>query len=144
MFFALSFLSASRQHHDERHRHHYHHRDEVPNVSGSQIYDKAVTKVGCSYVSGATGPNTFDCSGLVMWTHAQFGISLPRQAKDQAKAGRAGSGAKGDVVAFGSPAYHVGICRGDGWFVHAPKPGDKVKVAEIKYMDSNRYYRRFY
>ena len=143
MFFALSFLSASRQHHSEGRRHHGQ-RDEVPNASGSQIYNKAAEKLGCPYVYGAAGPNSFDCSGLVMWTHAQFGISLPRVASAQANSGRGGSGAIGDVVAFGNPAYHVGICRGDGWFVHAPKPGDKVKLTELRWMDSNRRFRRFY
>ena len=145
MFFALSFLSASRQHHSEGHRHHHHHQhDEVPNVSGAQIYNKAAEKIGCSYVHGKSGPNTFDCSGLVQWVHAQFGISLPRTAADQANSGSWGNGAIGDVVAFGSPAYHVGICRGDGSFVHAPKPGDKVKVTKLRWMDSNRRFRRFY
>ena len=131
MFFALSFLSVSRQHHSEGHRHHYHHRDEVPNVSGSQIYDKAVTKVGCTYVKGASGPNTFDCSGLVMWAHKQCGISTPRVSKDQARGGKKGSYARGDVVAFGNPVHHVGICDGNGNFIHAPQTGDVVKITAL-------------
>ena len=151
MFFALSFLSASRQHHDERHRHHYHHRDEIPNVSvrktvGSQIYDKALSKVGCIYIPGSAGPNAFDSSGLVMWAHAQVGISIPRQAKDQAKAGCCGTGAKGDVIVFGSPAYEVGICRGDGYFVFVQNyHRDKVRLTNIIcFRDRHYFYRRFY
>ena len=98
---------------------------------GASIYNKAKSKLGCAYVWGATGPNTFDCSGLVQWAHKQCGISIPRVSKDQARGGRAGSKAKGDVVAFGNPVHHVGICDGAGKYIHAPQTGDVVKISSL-------------
>ena len=142
MFFSLAFLSVSARRHGG-HSHH-HHRDEVPNASGYDILNMAKSRIGCSYVYGATGPNTFDCSGLTQWCHAQFGISIPRTADAQASGGRAGDGSAGDIVAFGSDPYHVGICCGDGNCVHAPGTGRQVKIAGIKYIDSYVRYRRYY
>ena len=145
MFFSLAFLSASaRSHKTLTHRHHHHH-GEVPNASGNDILDMAKSRIGCSYVWGSTGPNTFDCSGLTYWCHAQFGISIPRKASDQAKGGSDGDGSAGDIVAFGgSNAYHVGICCGDGTCVHAPGTGRQVETQTIRYIDSNVRYRRYY
>ena len=109
-------------------------------ISTTKLYQKK----NCKYVTGATGPTTFDCSGLVMWAHSQCGISVPRTSKEQANAGREGDGSIGDVVAFGNPVYHVGICDGNGNFVHAPEPNDVVKVTALKYMTKTRRFRRFY
>ena len=146
MFALLAIATASRPH-SHHHRHHgysHHTREEVPNVSGSAIANTALSKLGCSYVYGATGPYTFDCSGLTQWAHKQHGISIPRTAAAQQSSGSAGSGAVGDIICFGSPAYHVGICTGSGNFVHSPKPGDVVKVTAIKYMSGPISYRRYY
>ena len=146
MFAFLAIVAASRPHyhHHRHHRYSHYQREEVPNVSGSTIANTALTKLGCSYVYGASGPNTFDCSGLTYWAHKQNGITIPRTAANQQKGGSAGTGAVGDVVCFGSPAYHVGICTGSGNFVHAPKTGDVVKVTAIKNMGATTTYRRFY
>lgn len=104
---------------------------------GSQILAKAKTKLGCKYVWGAEGPNTFDCSGLVMWAHNQVGIKVPRVSYEQAKAGRAvsrGSEQEGDIVAFcthGTSVSHVGLYAGKNSFIHAPHTGDVVKITQF-------------
>ena len=116
----------------------------VPNASGSAIYKSAKSKLGCTYVYGATGPNTFDCSGLVQWAHAQNGISIPRVSKDQAKGGKKGSGAIGDVACFGNPVHHVGICDGNGNFIHAPQTGDVVRIKALSARHDLNCYRRYY
>ena len=116
----------------------------VPNASGADIYNMACTKIGCSYVYGQSGPNTFDCSGLVMWTHAQFGISLPHKASSQASCGSQGSGAIGDCVFFKNPIKHVGICDGCGNYVHAPRDGENVKISSLSSRHDINCYRRLY
>ena len=150
MFFLLAASVESKSifhHHHHPHRHFF--RDprepeEVSNASGQQIANTALSKKGCAYVYGAAGPNTFDCSGLTSWAHKQHGINIPRTASQQQKGGKSGSGAVGDVICFGSPAYHVGICTGSGNFVHAPHTGDVVKVTAIKYMSGPITYRRYW
>ena len=146
MLFLFALLAASRPHyHHHTHRHARHEsREAVPNASGQAIANTALSKLGCPYVYGAAGPNSFDCSGLTQWAHKQNGINIPRTAAQQQSGGRAGSGAVGDIICFGSPAYHVGICTGSGNFVHAPQTGDVVKVTPIQYMYDTKTYRRYY
>lgn len=93
----------------------------------------ALCQLGKPYVYGAEGPNTFDCSGLVQFVYAQVGIRLPRVATDQAYAGRAVSRSElqpGDLVLFRRNC-HIGIYLGGGYFVHAPRTGDVVKISEL-------------
>ena len=94
---------------------------------GSQIVEYAKSKLGCKYVWGATGPNTFDCSGLTSWCHKQVGISIPRTSGAQRKGGKSVSkeNAKlGDIVCFDG---HVGIYVGNGQMIHAPNKSKPVK-----------------
>lgn len=72
----------------------------IVTVGGAKIYDTACRKLGCQYVYGGTGPNVFDCSGLVQWAHAQCGIKIVRVAQEQAKGGRKGSGANSFILSF--------------------------------------------
>lgn len=109
----------------------------------SKVVNLAKSKIGCPYVWGATGPNTFDCSGLTSWCYKQIGITIPRQSKDQGKAGKyvAKSDLRpGDLVFFKNPISHVGMYIGDGNMVHAPKPGDKVRIVSINI----NYYKSTY
>jgi cell wall-associated NlpC family hydrolase len=105
----------------------------------------AMAQVGKPYVWGATGPNAFDCSGLVQYSYASAGVSLPRASRSQATAGRAVSRGElqpGDLIAFYSPVTHIGIYIGNGQMVHAPTSGDVVKVASIDVMGSITAMRR--
>ena len=113
-------------------------------TKGDEILDYAKQKIGCEYKSGAAGPDKFDCSGLTQWAHKHVGITIPRVAKDQRTGGKSGDGSAGDVVAFGNPATHVGICVGDGNCVHAPGAGKTVKTASIKAINSVYCYRRYW
>jgi peptidoglycan DL-endopeptidase CwlO len=95
----------------------------------------ALTRQGSPYHWGAEGPNSFDCSGLVKWAYAQAGVSgLQHSSRAQAQLGRSVTRSQlrpGDLVALYSPVSHIGIYVGNGRYVHAPQPGDVVKVAPV-------------
>jgi cell wall-associated NlpC family hydrolase len=93
----------------------------------------ALGNLGKPYAWGATGPNSFDCSGLVCYVFAQLGVRLPRTTYSQVRVGRSISPsmlAPGDLVFFRGNA-HVGIYIGGGCFVHAPHTGDVVRVSPL-------------
>nr|WP_311766693.1 NlpC/P60 family protein [Streptomyces rhizosphaericus] len=97
----------------------------------------AKAQLGKPYVWGATGPSSFDCSGLTQAAWKSAGISLPRTTWDQVKAGTRVSTSQlqpGDLVFFYDDISHVGLYIGDGMMIHAPKPGDVVKKAPITEM----------
>ncbi|MFI0260447.1 NlpC/P60 family protein [Streptomyces sp. NPDC017056] len=97
----------------------------------------ARAQMGKPYVWGATGPNSFDCSGLTQAAWKAAGVSLPRTTWDQVKAGDrvATKDLKpGDLVFFYDDISHVGMYVGDGKMIHAPKPGASVRVESIYYM----------
>jgi cell wall-associated NlpC family hydrolase len=92
----------------------------------------AKAQVGKPYVYGAAGPGSYDCSGLTMRAYEQVGISLGHYTGEQLQRGRPvgrGELRPGDLV-FPS-SEHVGIYIGDGMMIHAPKPGDHVKVGSV-------------
>ncbi|CAN3980244.1 NlpC/P60 family protein [Kitasatospora purpeofusca] len=106
----------------------------------------AESKLGAPYVYGATGPNSFDCSGLTGWAYAQAGVSLPRTSQAQAGAGtRIGSDISqaqpGDLVIFYGDRHHVGIYVGGGQVIHAPKPGASVRYESASNMPVNSIVR---
>lgn len=136
MFALLLAIASSRSHGVDRSLN--------SKVTGEDIFKTAKKKLGCKYVYGSAGPNTFDCSGLVYWAHRQNGIKIPRVSGDQAKNGKASSGKIGDVVCFGSDFHHVGICDGKGNFIHAPQTGDVVKIAPLSARHDAKRYRRYY
>ena len=90
--FALFSIVCDSRIHRRSYGHHHHSRPTketdqefaVSNGNGDTIASKAISKIGCKYVYGAAGPNTFDCSGLSQWCHKQVGISIPRTASAQA------------------------------------------------------------
>lgn len=103
-------------------------------ASSNAIVAYASNFLGVPYVWGGTSPSGFDCSGLVQYVYAHFGISLPRTSQTQQGVGTPVSRDNlqpGDLVFFGSPAYHVGIYVGNGSYINAPKTGDVVKIASI-------------
>ncbi|MGW5263104.1 NlpC/P60 family protein [Microbispora sp. NPDC004025] len=86
------------------------------------------------YVWGAEGPNSFDCSGLVMAAYQSVGISLPHYTGNQWTAGTHISRDQlrpGDLVFFYSDLHHVGIYIGGGYMIHAPRTGDVIHIAKI-------------
>ena len=108
----------------------------------SKLVELAKSKLGCKYVWGATGPNTFDCSGLTSWCHKQIGISIPRTSLEQSRSGKSVSKSDlqpGDLVFFkttSAPVGHVGMYVGNGQFIHAPNKSKPVKYDSL----SSSYY----
>lgn len=100
--------------------------------------DTALAQVGTPYVSGGAAPGGFDCSGLVKYCVAQvYGYEMPRTAAAQAGLGEGVSFddlQTGDLLFWGSGSgvYHVAIYIGDGQYVHAPRPGQSVKVQTLE------------
>ncbi|NSL43025.1 C40 family peptidase, partial [Streptomyces sp. 8P21H-1] len=89
------------------------------------------------YVWGASGPATFDCSGLTQWSYAQAGVGLPRTSQAQAHAGRRvplAQAQPGDLVTYRDDASHVGMYVGNGQVVHAPYPGAPVRYDPVGMM----------
>lgn len=97
----------------------------------------ARAQMGKPYVWGASGPNSYDCSGLTQAAWKAAGVDLPRTTWDQVKVGQrvaTGDLKPGDLVFFYDDISHVGIYIGDGKMIHAPKPGADVRVESIYYM----------
>jgi cell wall-associated NlpC family hydrolase len=99
----------------------------------------AFAELGKSYVWGATGPNTFDCSGLTQYVWHQAGVAIPRVAADQdawTVPVPLSQLLPGDLVFFGrTDIHHVGIYIGDGLMINAPHTGDVVRVSPIWWSD---------
>jgi cell wall-associated NlpC family hydrolase len=109
---------------------------EVPGGSseGTMAVQAALTRIGSPYVWGGSGPNQFDCSGLVMWAFQQAGISLPHSSQALARGGQPVDMSQmqpGDVVNYYSDASHSAIYIGDGMMVHASTYGTPVRVAPV-------------
>lgn len=97
----------------------------------------AMSRVGSAYVWGASGPNSFDCSGFTSWAFRQIGISLPRSSRAQTGAGTPVNKSDlrpGDLVFFYSPVSHVAIYIGDGQIVDAANPRRGVRVTSLDSM----------
>lgn len=93
--------------------------------------------IGKPYVWGATGPGSFDCSGLTQAAWRSAGVALPRTTYTQINAGQRISRdqlAPGDLVFFYSGVTHVGLYIGDGQMIHAPRPGSTVRIAPVDSM----------
>lgn len=96
----------------------------------------ARAQIGKPYVWGATGPDSYDCSGLTQAAWKAAGVDLPRVTYDQVNAGTTVSLADaqpGDLVFFYDDISHVGIYIGNGMMIHAPKPGAYVREESIYY-----------
>ncbi|WP_037889574.1 C40 family peptidase [Streptomyces viridochromogenes] len=97
----------------------------------------AHSALGKPYVWGANGPSGFDCSGLIQWSYAQAGVSLPRTSQAQRYAGRqvpVSEAQPGDVVTYRDDASHVGMYVGNGQVIHAPYPGAPVRYDPVGMM----------
>ncbi len=99
----------------------------------------AFSELGKPYVWAATGPDTFDCSGLTQFVWRQAGVSIPRVAAAQDSWSvpvPLSDLLPGDLVFFGqTDIHHVGIYIGDGLMINAPHTGDVVRVTSIWWSD---------
>ncbi|WP_329022338.1 C40 family peptidase [Streptomyces sp. NBC_00690] len=93
--------------------------------------------IGKPYVWGATGPDAFDCSGLTRAAWQYAGVRLPRTTYGQIDSGTRiprSALAPGDLIFFYSGVSHVGLYIGDGKMIHAPRPGENIRIAPIDEM----------
>ena len=98
------------------------------------VIQAALSRIGSPYSWGGSGPGVFDCSGLVMWSFQQAGISLPHSSQALAQGGQPVSLDQiqpGDVITYYSDASHAAIYIGDGMMVHASTYGTPVRVAPV-------------
>ncbi|MFI7384591.1 NlpC/P60 family protein [Streptomyces sp. NPDC049813] len=105
-------------------------------TKAAQALAYAKAQEGKPYVWGATGPDSYDCSGLTQAAWKAAGITLPRTTWDQVEAGTTvplSSIQPGDLVFFYDDISHVGLYLGDGMMIHAPKPGASVREESIYY-----------
>ncbi|MFF4486736.1 NlpC/P60 family protein [Streptomyces sp. NPDC001544] len=110
---------------------------DTPPASGraAAAFAAAKSKLGTPYVYGASGPSSFDCSGLTSWAYAQAGVSIPRTSEAQATTGTRISSASdlqvGDLVFFFNDLHHVGLYAGNGQILHAPRTGTVVRYESM-------------
>ena len=106
----------------------------APSVQAGIAVTSALSRQGLPYVWGAVGPDSFDCSGLMLWAWQQAGVEIPRNSAAQA------DGLPeipldqlqpGDLVTFYSPVSHVGMYVGNGLVLHASMPGVPIKVVPL-------------
>ncbi|MEV4436832.1 NlpC/P60 family protein [Streptomyces sp. NPDC049555] len=115
-------------------------RPNIPAGSGRGAAALAAAdgKVGSPYVWGATGPSSFDCSGLTSWAYAQAGVDISRTSQEQANDGTRiydqSQLKPGDLVLFYGDLHHVGLYAGNGMTLHAPKPGASVRYEAMSNM----------
>lgn len=112
----------------------------------ADVVTAARTRLGSPYAWGATGPDRFDCSGLVVWAYAQTGVSVPRTSQEQAAAGVPVARADlepGDVIAYYPNASHVGIYTGAGQVIHASTTGRPLVEVPIDAAGPYRNARRY-
>ncbi|CEI72360.1 MULTISPECIES: C40 family peptidase [Romboutsia] len=105
------------------------------------------SQIGKPYVWGATGPKSFDCSGLVQYVYKNaLGKDIPRVSYEQSKFGKAIDKKDlqvGDLIFFDTMnkgrVSHVGMYVGNGEFIHASNPKDGVKKSKL-----TGYYEKHY
>ncbi|WP_161512751.1 tape measure protein [Actinomyces howellii] len=104
--------------------------------SSSGLVGAARKAIGVPYIWGGSSiPPGVDCSGLVYWSAKQLGLGWPRLTAAGYQAGSTpvsvGSAVPGDLLFWGSPAWHVAIVSGPGRMVEAPKPGTTVRETAV-------------
>lgn len=116
-------------------------------ISANHFGDRAVAaalqQVGVPYRYGGNSPSGFDCSGLVQFSYAHAGKTVPRTTGAlwaDALPVSDNKLRKGDLLFFSiaGKMSHVGMYIGDGRFVHAPASGKRVSIESLK----NEYYRK--
>lgn len=114
-----------------------------PGEGHPEAVSLAMRYIGVPYVWGGTSPSGFDCSGLCQYVYAQLGVSIPRVAQDQYRAGEHIAADRldllqpGDLLFFGRGAdpdrvHHVVMYAGGDDIIEAPYTGAHVWVASLK------------
>ena len=115
--------------------------DGAPPAEPGSIVDIARRYLGVRYVFGGASPAGFDCSGLVMFVYAEFGIALPHSSLRQGANGtRVSAPVPGDLIVIDG-GNHIGIYSGDGYMIDAPMPGRVVNERPI--YTSNHFFVRY-
>lgn len=113
---------------------------------GAKVLQYAMTFNGYPYVWGASGPDSFDCSGLVMYAYAHFGIRLPHFSGSQATMGvevPPSDMRPGDVLANGEhAALYYGRINGEDYVFNAANPSEGVKLTPLRWAFSSSYHIR--
>ncbi|MHB0976163.1 MAG: C40 family peptidase [Candidatus Aquicultorales bacterium] len=112
---------------------------------GSKVVSIAMQFLGMPYIWGGENPEIgFDCSGLTRYVYLQFGIDMPHWVPSQWEFGvpvAKGKEKPGDLVFF-NDLNHMGIYVNDGYFIHAPRTGDYIKLTALSsrkdYMGARR------
>lgn len=111
----------------------------APTPQAAAAITNAASRLGMPYTWGATGPETFDCSGLTQWAYRQAGVGIPRTSRQQYAGLRqvpVAEAAPGDLIFYANgpdpgSIHHVALYLGDGLMLTAPRTGDVVKVAAL-------------
>jgi cell wall-associated NlpC family hydrolase len=106
----------------------------APGSAAATAIQVALSKVGAPYVSGGSGPNSFDCSGLTAYAYAAAGVALPHSSRAQSTLGRQVSRSElqpGDLVFYYTPISHVALYIGNGMIVHARTHGVPLSVTSV-------------
>ena len=109
----------------------------APSARAATAVAAARAALGSPYIWGSNGPSGFDCSGLMQWSYAKAGVSLPRTSQAQRYAGHQvplSQAQPGDLVTYRSDASHVGMYVGNGQVIHAPYPGAPVRYDPVGMM----------
>lgn len=104
---------------------------------GERAANVALQQIGAPYRYGGTSPSGFDCSGLVQYSYARAGVSVPRTTGQLWSVAAPIDKAKlraGDVLFFSikGKVSHVGVYLGEKRFVHAPQSGRQVSVESLE------------
>ncbi|MGI5444695.1 NlpC/P60 family protein [Streptomyces sp. CA-243310] len=99
--------------------------------AGKRAVQFATAQIGRPYEWGATGPGSFDCSGLTSQAWLAAGKAIPRTSQEQLRLRKVAvkDMRPGDLIIYFDDASHVGMYVGDGAMVHAPRPGRDVTMA---------------
>ena len=120
----------------------------------SDIVEIAKSKIGCPYIYGARGPNSFDCSGFVYWCYQQIGITVPKTTSGYkpvigtAKEISWADAQPGDILIVtdterGKANGHAAIYLGNDSYIHAPQSGDVVKIVKSGAQSKFRHVFRY-